>query len=73
MAVTYKYTPNFLGFNAKLIARWSPVLAVWGGAAGIGALFLLEPIPRVRNDILKKIPVLGNYWERPIDPNDSPF
>ncbi|KAK7206793.1 cytochrome b-c1 complex subunit 10 [Myxozyma melibiosi] len=73
MRITLKPTPTILGFPPSTLIRWTPILGFWGAAAGAGALFLLEPIPRVRNDILSKIPVLGNYWVRPVDPADSPF
>ncbi|KAK9455737.1 cytochrome b-c1 complex subunit 10 [Dipodascopsis uninucleata] len=73
MAIQYKYTPNFLGFTPKIVGRWTPVLAVWGGIVGVGAVYLLEPVPRVQNVILANIPVIGKYWIRSSDPNDTPF
>ncbi|KAK9312250.1 cytochrome b-c1 complex subunit 10 [Lipomyces starkeyi] len=73
MRVQYRYNLSVLGFTPQVVARWVPIFGVWGGALGLGALFFLEPIPRVRNIILQKIPVLGSYWNRPVDPNDSPF
>ncbi|KAK9236026.1 cytochrome b-c1 complex subunit 10 [Lipomyces kononenkoae] len=73
MRVQYRYNLSFLGFTPQVVTRWVPIFGVWGGALGVGALFFLEPIPRVRNVILQKIPILGSYWNRPVDPNDSPF
>ncbi|KAK9383076.1 cytochrome b-c1 complex subunit 10 [Kockiozyma suomiensis] len=71
--ITHKYNPTFSGFSRQVLLRWAPNLGLWGGAIGVGALFLLEPIPRVQNVILSKLPILGDYWVRPIDPADSPF
>ena len=45
--------------------------AAFGAVAGIGALFFLEGVPRVRRDILQKLPTLGEYWDREIPPSDN--
>ncbi|KAJ8103451.1 cytochrome b-c1 complex subunit 10 [Lipomyces tetrasporus] len=73
MRVQYRYNPAILGVTPQVITRWVPIFGLWGGAVGVAALFFLEPIPRVRNVILQKIPAVGSYWDRPVDPNDSPF
>ncbi|EFW15944.1 hypothetical protein CPSG_07571 [Coccidioides posadasii str. Silveira] len=33
--------------------------------------FFLGDVPRVREDILMNIPVIGSYWERHIAPEDN--
>lgn len=40
-------------------------------SAGLFAVFFLGEVPRVREDILMKIPVIGSYWERSIAPEDN--
>ncbi|KAK9471259.1 ubiquinol-cytochrome-c reductase complex subunit-domain-containing protein [Dipodascopsis tothii] len=71
--LSYTYQPNVLGITPKIATKWVPILGVWGAGAGCAALFLLEGVPRARADILQKIPVVGKYWVRPVDPEDVPF
>ncbi|TQB68505.1 hypothetical protein MPDQ_003354 [Monascus purpureus] len=49
------------------------VLSGFGVAAGVFALFFFGDVPRVRVDILQRIPVVGGYWKREIAPEDNPF
>jgi len=44
-----------------------------GAAAGAFALFFFCDVPRVRIDIMEKIPVLGDYFVKKIAPEDNPF
>lgn len=43
----------------------------FGGVAGIAALYFLEGVPRVRRDILQKLPVMGDYWDYEIPASDN--
>jgi hypothetical protein len=45
----------------------------FAGVAGIFALFFFAEVPRVRIDIMQKIPILGNYFVKEIPPEDNPF
>lgn len=45
----------------------------FGGVAGFFALFFFAEVPRVREDIMKKVPVLGSYFVKEIAPEDNPF
>lgn len=47
------------------------VLSGFGVAAGVFALFFFGDVPRVRVDILQRIPVVGGYWKREIAPEDN--
>jgi hypothetical protein len=47
--------------------------AGFGGAAGFFALFFFAEVPKVREDIMKKIPILGNYFVHEIAPEDNPY
>lgn len=50
-------------------------LAVWGGAAVGGLLLLGNKIPVVKDDILKKIPLVRGYFieQDNIPDSDKPF
>jgi hypothetical protein len=48
-------------------------MAGMGVAAGTFAIFFFGEIPRVRKDILQKVPVIGDYFVREIPPEDNPF
>lgn len=67
------------GFNAlysrqELTHDNSGVTAAgFGGVAGIFALFFFGDVPRVRKDILSRIPGIGGYFVREIPPEDNPF
>ncbi|EDN99115.1 predicted protein [Sclerotinia sclerotiorum 1980 UF-70] len=60
---TYKspYGPNGL------------TLAGFGASAGFFALFFFSDIPKVRNDIMVKIPIIGDRWRREIPASDNCF
>ncbi|KAL0259255.1 hypothetical protein SLS55_006760 [Diplodia seriata] len=48
-------------------------LAGFGAAAGVFAIFMFAEVPRVREDIMKKVPVLGEYFDVKVAPEDNPF
>ncbi|KAM0754641.1 hypothetical protein T439DRAFT_321673 [Meredithblackwellia eburnea MCA 4105] len=64
----------FLGpLTIPKVLKWSPILALWGGAAvGAGALFL-SPIPRFQRDVLQKIPGIAGYFTDKTPDSDKPF
>ncbi|KAH8804933.1 ubiquinol-cytochrome-c reductase complex subunit-domain-containing protein [Xylogone sp. PMI_703] len=78
---TYKsaYGPKYTvplqveGWTIKDATRLGITLAGFGSAAGVFALFFFSDIPRVRKDILTKIPVVGSYWVKEVHPADNPF
>ena len=45
----------------------------FGAAAGIFALFFFGEVPKVRKDILQKVPIIGPYFIREVAPEDNPF
>ena len=47
--------------------------AGFGAAALIAAAFLMEEVPVVRKDIFLNIPIVGQYWDRTVPPEDNPF
>ena len=45
----------------------------FGAVAGVFALFFFEDLPRVREDIMQKIPIIGGHFVKEIPPEDNPF
>lgn len=45
----------------------------FGAVAGIFALFFFGQVPKVRDDILGKMPLIGSYFHVEIPPEDNPF
>ena len=40
---------------------------------GFAALWFFAEVPRVRDDIMLKVPVVGNFFVKEIAPEDNPF
>lgn len=68
-----KHVPNIMGLTPGKIFRYSAIASGYGVAAGVFVLFFFGDIPRVRKDILQKLPVFGDYFVREIPPEDNPF
>lgn len=47
--------------------------ALFGGVLGVAGIFFLSDIPRVRTDIMQKLPFVGGYFVKEIAPEDNPF
>jgi hypothetical protein len=62
-----------MGLSAVKAYRYGTILAGFGVSAGIFALFFFGEIPKVRKDILSKVPVIGEYFIHEIPPEDNPF
>lgn len=45
----------------------------FGGVALFAVIFYASGIPRVQEDILKKIPGLRSYYEKDVPASDNPF
>ena len=45
----------------------------FGASAGVFALFFFDGVPRVRKDILQKVPFIGDFFVHEIAPEDNPF
>jgi len=53
--------------------KFGTTAGAFAGVAGFFALFFFAEVPRVRIDIMQKIPILGNYFVKEIPPEDNPF
>ncbi|PVH99621.1 hypothetical protein DM02DRAFT_672513 [Periconia macrospinosa] len=69
----YKIQPNFHGITTRHLYKYGSLAAGFGGVAGFFALFFFSEVPRVREDIMRKVPILGDYFIREIPPEDNPF
>ncbi|KAG5928415.1 hypothetical protein E4U42_000711 [Claviceps africana] len=70
----YTFQPNLKGWNKTTMYRAALRSAPFGGAAVVGLLFYVSGIPRVKEDILQNIPVVGRYFvKQEIHPQDNPF
>ncbi|KAF2688674.1 hypothetical protein K458DRAFT_384852 [Lentithecium fluviatile CBS 122367] len=72
-APQYKIQPNFHGITTRHLYKYGTLAAGFGGVAGFFALFFFAEVPRVREDIMKKVPILGDYFKVEIPPEDNPF
>ncbi|KAJ9618489.1 hypothetical protein H2203_009086 [Taxawa tesnikishii (nom. ined.)] len=69
----YRTAANFHGIDLRRATKFGVTAAGFGGVAGIFALFFFGDVPRVRKDILSRIPGIGGYFVREIPPEDNPF
>jgi len=46
---------------------------MWGVGVGAAAVFLLSVTPVVKNGLLVKLPLIGNYYEDKTPASDKPF
>ncbi|ODQ51552.1 hypothetical protein SAICODRAFT_20570 [Saitoella complicata NRRL Y-17804] len=69
----YGAQPHFLKMTPEKFGRWAPSLVAWGATAGVAAIFLLSGLPRMKRDVLQKVPFVGGYFINEIPASDSPF
>ncbi|KAF1917858.1 ubiquinol-cytochrome-c reductase complex subunit-domain-containing protein [Ampelomyces quisqualis] len=69
----YTIPKNFHGITGSAVMRAGVLAGGFGGVAGFFALWFFAEVPRVREDIMKKVPVLGSYFNVEIPPEDNPF
>ena len=62
-----------MGLSPQRAWTYGTIGAGFGVAAGTFALFFFGEVPKVRNDILSKMPIIGPYYIREIPPEDNPF
>ncbi|KAM3085317.1 hypothetical protein ACMFMG_003742 [Clarireedia jacksonii] len=62
-----------MGLTTKQATRIGITLAPFAGVAGFFALFFFSDVPKVRNDIWVKVPIVGEYFRKEIPPSDNPF
>ncbi|KAI2607230.1 ubiquinol-cytochrome-c reductase complex subunit-domain-containing protein [Hypoxylon fragiforme] len=69
----YHYQPNIAGWTVKEFANLGFKAGAFGGVAFFALIFYASGIPRVKKDILQKIPIIGEHFVTVIPPSDNPF
>lgn len=69
----YKIPYNFHGISLARATKFGVMAAGFGTAAGIFAVFFFGEVPKVRKDILSKVPLIGDHFIREVPPEDNPF
>ncbi|EPE31029.1 hypothetical protein GLAREA_03996 [Glarea lozoyensis ATCC 20868] len=69
----YAIAPNVGGWTLRSATKLGMTLGAFGGVAGFFALFFFSDIPRVRRDIMIKIPIIGDHFVKEVPPSDNPF
>ncbi|KAK5688270.1 hypothetical protein LTS10_000248 [Elasticomyces elasticus] len=69
----YKVGAHFAGLNMTSAKTQGTMLVGFGAAAGIFALFFFDGVPKVKTDILQKIPFIGEFYKKEVAPEDNPF
>ncbi|KAI5845382.1 cytochrome b-c1 complex subunit 10 [Tricharina praecox] len=66
---------NVAGLPLKNLIPTGMTAAVFGGAALVAVIFLGEGIPRMQDDVLKRIPLVNQYYlsKKPTPASDNPF
>ncbi len=60
--------------NPILTGIFSGIMAsLFGVSVGVFALYFFSAVPRVREDILEKLPGIGDYFHQEVPPEDNPF
>ncbi|KAL1982859.1 hypothetical protein VTN96DRAFT_787 [Rasamsonia emersonii] len=72
-APKYSVPTHFHGLTLGKVTRYGSIASTFAVTAGVFALFFLGEVPRVRQDILSKVPGLDRYFDRSIPPEDNPF
>lgn len=65
--------PKFRKTIADFITCSARTAAAFGAVGGAVVLYFLADVPRIRKDIMQKIPLLGDYFVKEIPPEDNPF
>ncbi|KAH6659091.1 ubiquinol-cytochrome-c reductase complex subunit-domain-containing protein [Truncatella angustata] len=69
----YHYQPNLAGWTPKQLTGLGFKAGAFGGVALFAVIFYASGIPRVQDDILKKIPGLSAFYDRSVPASDNPF
>lgn len=57
--------------TSAFLVNSGTIAGSFGVAAGIFAVFFFGEVPRVRKDILQKLPFLDTYLDRTVAPEDN--
>ncbi|KAK3352263.1 ubiquinol-cytochrome-c reductase complex subunit-domain-containing protein [Lasiosphaeria hispida] len=69
----YTFQPHVGTITPKSLFRFGVKAGAFGGVALFAVIFLTSGIPKIQDDILKKVPFLKNSYDRSVPASDSPF
>ncbi|GAW26014.1 putative alpha- glucosyltransferase alg-10 protein [Rosellinia necatrix] len=69
----YHYQPNVAGWSVGQLTKLGVTSGAFGGVALFAVIFFASGIPRVKTDILQKVPFIGNHFINEIPASDNPF
>ncbi|KAL2171507.1 hypothetical protein VTG60DRAFT_2675 [Thermothelomyces hinnuleus] len=69
----YFYQSHVAGITTKTLVRTGLKSGLYGGVALFTVIFFASGIPRIQQDILQKVPIIGKRFVREIHPADNPF
>ncbi|KAI2624763.1 ubiquinol-cytochrome-c reductase complex subunit-domain-containing protein [Xylaria nigripes] len=69
----YNFQPNVAGWTIKQMTSIGMKAGAFGGVALFAVIFFASGIPRVREDILQKLPFIGHRFIHKIPASDNPF
>ncbi|CAL3969874.1 unnamed protein product [Diplocarpon coronariae] len=67
----YSLNRNINGWTIKQATKLGATLGAFGGVAGVFAIFFFAEVPKVRNDIMVKIPIIGQHFIKEIPASDN--
>ncbi|KAI1100472.1 ubiquinol-cytochrome-c reductase complex subunit-domain-containing protein [Jackrogersella minutella] len=69
----YHYQPHVAGWTFKQLGGLGLKAGAFGGVAFFAVVYYASGIPRVKQDILQKIPFIGGYFIKETPASDNPF
>ncbi|KAI0006242.1 ubiquinol-cytochrome-c reductase complex subunit-domain-containing protein [Xylariaceae sp. FL0662B] len=70
----YHYQPNIAGFTMRQMAGFTFKTGAFGGVALFAVIYYASGIPRVQQDVLQNIPLIGGWFvKEPVPASDNPF
>ncbi|PWN96475.1 hypothetical protein FA09DRAFT_362034 [Tilletiopsis washingtonensis] len=67
------FQPHVARFSVENCVKWIPSLAFWGVGAGGAATLFLSGVPLFQEDVLKKFPILSDFYADKTPDSDKPF
>ncbi|OIW31847.1 hypothetical protein CONLIGDRAFT_641625 [Coniochaeta ligniaria NRRL 30616] len=69
----YHYQPQVAGITFKQLAQFGLKTSYFGVVGLFAVVYFASGIPRVKKDILQKLPVIGDKFVEKIPASDNPF
>ncbi|TGJ82809.1 hypothetical protein E0Z10_g5985 [Xylaria hypoxylon] len=67
----YHYQPHFAGWTVKQLTGLAVKTGAFGGVALFAVIFFASGIPKVKTDILQKLPVIGGHYIKETPASDN--